>query len=224
MPFPGTFPVGLFAGAASLTLSQVLSATDASGAAFTLPNGIQAGDLIVVLDYAVSPASIPTAVTPAGFTNDINVNDGVFCRMMLSHKIADGSEGGTSVSGMDGGDGEGKLTYVFRGNRPIVSATVLDTAGQVTNGDPSAQVVNVSGVAASLIVIGGYACGTAAVSPRNFDTVKDGEINVSPTIGGGSGDIWLAYKVYNFSPADSTIDMGDEGSLNGLVSCYIACA
>jgi hypothetical protein len=44
----------------------VLSTTDAADAAFTLPVGIQAGDLIVVLDIALGTITPPTTAIPSG--------------------------------------------------------------------------------------------------------------------------------------------------------------
>lgn len=222
MPFPGIFPVGLFSGARLESLSQVLSATDNSGGAFTLPNGIQAGDLIVVLDMAIDVTGpVPTAVTPSGFTNDINFNDGNTARVMLSHKIADGTEGGASVTGMDAPDGESKLTYVFRGNIPISLVSVQDIATEFTTGNPVSQTANASGGTVPLVVLGGYLTSGVAVDPRTFSPAKDGEINVAL---GGLSDFWLAYKIYNSSPADVSIDMDDEGGNNALCSCYIQCS
>jgi hypothetical protein len=213
---------GFGAGGNLTTLTQVLSASDNDGAAFTLPIGIQAGDLIVVLDMAGnSGGPAPSAVTPAGFTNAINAA-GAASRTMLSFKIANGTEGGTSVNGMNGED-ECKLTYVFRGDRPITAASAFGVNSQVdVAGNPSPQVVAALGGVAPLIVLAGYGTiGLNFVDPRTFSPAKDGEIAVLSA--GGALDMWLAYKAYNSAPANVTVDMDDEG-LDNLVSCGVQCA
>ena len=71
------------------------------------------------------------------------------------------------------------------------------------------------------MVPGGYGCANGTVNPRTFtvggSAAKDGETQAT----GGSADNWLAYKIYNSSPADVVIDQDDEGDNNALVSCYI---
>jgi len=72
-----------------------------------------------------------------------------------------------------------------------------------------------------LIVLGCYVAAINAVNPRTFNPAKDGEIQATAV--DGPEDLWLAYKIYNSSPADVSIDMDDEGLFNALVSCYIQC-
>ncbi|HWE21758.1 MAG TPA: hypothetical protein VG758_32045 [Hyphomicrobiaceae bacterium] len=48
---------------------------------------------------------------------------------------------------------------------------------------------------------------------------KDGEINVVL----GALNAYLAYKIYNSSPVNVTVDMDDEGT-NELYSCYVSCS
>jgi hypothetical protein len=46
---------------------------------------------------------------------------------------------------------------------------------------------------------------------------KDGEAT-------SGSDCYLAWKIYDASPADVTADMDDEGTVNALASGYLACA
>jgi len=94
-------------------------------------------------------------------------------------------------------------------------------ASEFTSGNPAAQTVNASGGAPPLIVLGCYVAAINAVNPRTFNPAKDGEIQATAV--DGPEDLWLAYKIYNSSPADVAIDMDDEGLFNALVSCYIQC-
>lgn len=179
----------------------------------TAPAGILRGDLIVLLDR-VSQTGLPTAVVPSGFTQIRSDNDGSSVRMIPSYKIALGTEGGTSITGMAAGSFEdGKALAVFRGNVPISGVSIASSAGQITNGNPTSQNVTAASGVSPLIVIGGYAS-NAAVNPRTFTPAKDGEINPDTLL-------YLAYKIYNADPADTAIDMDDEGSGNGLQSFYL---
>lgn len=218
---PGWNPA-FITGARLTTITQVLSA-DAETESITAPSGIQAGDLIVLFDAASTGyGSAPTAVTPSGFTNIINTSGAVSgfagWRMMLSYKLAVGTEGSSSITGMIGDGLTGKCLLVFRGNKPATLITTADPEGEATDGNPTAKTVGAASGVVPLIVIGGYVSVSGTVSPRTFSPAKDGEINTD------SNDVWLAWKIYNTSPADVSIDMDDEGNGNGLQTCYIQMA
>jgi hypothetical protein len=204
--------------AGAMTVSMIDSATS-TAVTITAPAGVVAGDLLVLLDRATSIFSMPTLVTPTGFTSIVNTVGAAYDRMNMSYKIAVADDASATVTGMDGADYERKAMYVFRGSSVITTATPYDAAGEITSGDPADQVVNCSGGAVPLVVIAGYSCYAAAgsVDPRTFSTTKDGEI--APA---GITDFYLAYKIYNSSPADTTVGMADEGSNNILQSCYIS--
>jgi hypothetical protein len=222
---PGFFPPGA-AAVGLTTLTQVLSATDSAGATMTLPVGIQAGDLIVLWDHAVSAATPVTAV-PSGFNSIANdtVGDG-FNRVILSYKVAVGTESGATITGMTN-NGTAvdlvKLVYVFRGNQPIKAVNVVSAAIDSIHTNPTAQVVSSGSGKAPLVVIGAYSCYDGTINPRSFTPAKDGEINVTGSTQ-ARVQSYLAYKIYNSAPADVTIDMDDEGNGNSLASCYISCS
>lgn len=198
------------------TLSQVASATSTSSSV-TGPSTILAGDLLVLWDIAInSVSSAPATAVPSGFTAAINFTQALI-RAIVSYKIATGVEASATLSGMSGTNGtyaQGKCLYVFRGNAPVTAVAVNDANSENTVGDPTAQVINASGGAAPLIVLGAYNGFNGAVDPRSFSTTKDGEIN-------SDTKNYLAYKIYNSSPSDTTIDMDDEGNSNTLISCYL---
>jgi hypothetical protein len=200
----------------TITLSQVASATSTS-ATITGPAGITAGDLLVLWDTAASFASVPTVVVPTGFSSISNQNNGTNNRAILSAKIADGSEASASITGMNGDSANLKSLYVFRGSVPLTAFVANDVGQEITANNPSAQTCNASGGAVPLVVIGAYRS-PGVIDPRTFTVggsdAKDGEINPAATN-------YLAYKIYNSAPADVTIDMDDEGSINVLVSTYI---
>jgi hypothetical protein len=208
-------PAGLTA------LSQVLSATS-TGETIDAPAGIVAGDLLVLLDKAQSDGTTPTAVLPTGFTS-IHDDGLSTIRQKASYKLADGSEASASITGMVGNFGNAKILLVFRGNNAAQSLTLAGAAGEATAGDPSAQVVGASGGTAPLIVLGFYGApgGLAGldIDTRSFTPAKDDEVNSTTRL-------YAAWKIYDSSPADVTVDMGDfaDTGANVLQSCYIACS
>lgn len=201
------------------TVSFLASSTSVDSETITLPASIAAGDLIIVLD-AISNDSSPTLVTPSGFTNVTNATSS-YMRFASCYKIADGSEASTSVTGLlpDPPGGGAKIAAVFRGDVAISSFTPASiNQPSIDNANPTAQSVTASGGTPPLIVFGFYVNDYGSgVNPRTFSPTKDGEINES---GATYCDLWLAYKIYNSSPANVTVDMDDEGYGNGIQSYY----
>jgi hypothetical protein len=194
------------------TLSQVLSATSAAST-ITLPGGILASDLIVLLDYATNSSGLPTSVTPVGFTNLTNTpQTGGIRRVMVSAKIADGTEGGTSITGMNGTSQNRKGCLIFRGDAPPATVTGGGGTFEFTLNAPTNQAQNVSGFAVPVVVLAMYAS-TGSVTTRGMSPAKDGEISQV------SNQWYLAWKIYNTSPANTTISQSDDGS-NGMFSSF----
>lgn len=210
------------AGGALTTLSEQASATS-TAATITGPASIAAGDLLVLWDAANGSFGEPTSVVPTGFTSIIDFSTvGTDLRCIASYKIADGSEASATITGMDGAAADHKMLYVFRGNVAISSVSANDTASEINIGNPLAQTVNASGGTPPLIIFGGYLSLGSTIDPRTFTVggspSKDGEISTGT-------DAYLAYKIYNASPADTVVDMDDEGSTyNALASFYLACS
>ena len=178
----------------------------------TGPASIIAGDLLVLANNAVTGGGAPSATVPSGFTSIGTVADGA-SRSVISYKIADGSEASASIAGMSGASFNAHCLYVFRGDEAVNTVTPGSVAGQITTGNPTAQVVTSGSGSAPLVVIGVYGS-DVAVSPRSFSPAKSGEINVSTFY-------YLAYLIYNSSPANVTVDMDDESNSNVLQSCYL---
>ncbi len=201
----------------------------------TLPAGIQAGDLIVVLDVVMGN-TVPSAVTPSGFTLALNTSfsNTTSVRSVLLYKIAAGTESSTNITLMtarvdDNGDppvqGECavRIAAVFRGSSAITGVTVASTNAQGTSGNPTAQTVTASGGTPPLIVFGVYEDAVVnngeiagAVGTRTMSPAKDAEITTAST------GVYLAYKIYNETPVDVSVDMNDEGNVNMLQSLYMA--
>lgn len=207
-------------GAAALTsITQVLSATSTSST-INFPGGIQSGDLIVLIDRGFQASTTPPAdVTPTGFTrvgSSLTLASGLASvRQNAWYKKADGTESG-ALTGLNADFANDKVMIVFRGNTPASTLTLGGSGAEITDGNPAAQNCPASGGLAPLVVLGAYGS-SGAVNPRTFSTTKDGEVNSSTSL-------YLAWKIYNSSPANSSIDMDDEGNLNTLQSFYIQMA
>lgn len=195
----------------SLSISFVDSATINDSVTINMPAGIQAGDLAILADWSLNTSGLPIGVVPSLWTQiGTSLTMGTqYCRV-LSYKVLDGTE--TTITGMNFSLASRKLMVVFRKTAGIWGSP-QDVAEESTAGNPSAQTVNVG--AAPLVVVGSY-ISTNAVSPRTMTPTKTSEVGVS------DGPNYFAWAIYNSSPADTTVDMDDEGSGNILSSFYIA--
>jgi len=204
-----------FGSAQDFTSVSFFNSSTSTSATITLPSSIQYGDLIVIFDRA-SVFGTVTKVVPTGFTEVGDYNGSSF-RFVVSAKIADGSEGGTSVTGMNETT-DRKIALVFRGNAPISSFND-NTSWQAerTDGNPAAQTVAVNGQAAPLIALAGY-CNS---STRTFSPTSDGEVSL---VSGGE-NLYAQYLSYNTAPgADATVNGNDGGTGNFLGSLYLLLA
>lgn len=225
---PGWNP-GFIAGrGVATTIAFQNSTTAQNSGTVTGHASIIAGDLLVYLDRGYNKGGFPTSVTPADFTNILDFTANVDTKMMLSVKIATGAEASAAITGMSfSGGGGNKILAVFRPDALITTASAQDPDSEGAAGNPSAQTITSGSGAVPLVVLGCYGSyssgtGAAVVNPRTFTVggspAKDGEINSTVA---SSEDLWLAYKIYNSSPANVVVDMDDEGSYNTLGSCYI---
>jgi hypothetical protein len=212
---------GALSGRAPLTTltlfgSAVGTSTGTVNNAVTAPASIQAGDLMIFCQTNTSN----NATLPSGFTLINTITDGTTL-ISTSYKIAAGNEGGTTITGATGLAFQSTILAVFRGDVPISAVTVASVASQnAGTNTPTNQVVTSSTGLAPLIVFGGYrAANTGAdISPRGMSPAKDGEFNSTFL------KHYLAYKIYNASPANVTVSMADHGVTNMLQSFYLAAA
>jgi hypothetical protein len=198
--------------ATSLTVPASATSTATT---ITAPADIQAGDVLLLLDKASDiDGGSPTAVVPTGFTNISTLNDTSVQTQICSYKIADGSEASSTITGMVGGNNVRKAMIVIRPDAPATAVNVGSLGAEISNANPAAKSVTASAGSPALIVIGAYGNAFAAISPRTFSTTADAEITPAT-------NLYLAYKIYNSSPADTSIDMDDEGTSNALQGFYL---
>lgn len=188
------------------------------------PAGVRKGDVAVLFEVSRNTAGggalADVDMTASGWASPIlNQSDatiGTVERDKISHKILTGSEG-ASFTGLSGSSNTCcKLLVIVRGNAPISSVGVSTVNNQVTTGNPTAQ-NNTSGSGTPPLIVFGWYMASAAVDPRTMSPAKDSEININA----GSRDVWVAWKIYNSSPSNVSVDMDDEGT-NYLRSFFLS--
>lgn len=186
------------------------SSSTSSASTITVPSDVVAGDLLVLYDTPVNLSGFPTSVVPTKFSTILNSTSGNARRTVCSYKIAEGTDAGTSITGMNGTNANSKILLAFSTNG-ATAAAAYDIAFQSTDGDPTAQVVNASGQTTPLVVLAFMRQATA--TGQSFSPTEDGTVTDLTSKG--------YYKIYNSSPADVTVDCGDGGTQNNLMSFYI---
>lgn len=195
--------------------TATLSSTDTIAAAPV------AGELLILLDYAykdVIASGGVSYVLPAGFvelvTSFVTGGTNYYGRLVLSAKISDGTE--TSIVGMNptGSFSARKILKRFAGDVPINAITISAALEQGTSGNPAPQDI-LAGAATPPVLLLAAHCSAYAVSPRTWAPAKDGEAAST------SSTCYLAWKIYDSSPADHSVDMDDEGRPNTLASLFI---
>lgn len=204
-------------GGGALSFTFVTYSTSTSST-ITIPAQAVAGDFAVLVDaaYRNSSVTIPTAVTPGGWTTQVStsISATVSVRLMTSYRTITGGLAGTSVSGMNS-DFEEKILLLFRPSSTIITTTASSWNAQGTGSDPTLQTVSASGVTTPLIVLA--AAAAAPSSTVAFTTETPSMTNVVNSAYPLA--LRVGYTIYNTSPSDQSIDTGDNGA-NVLQSGY----
>lgn len=210
---------------ADRTLRQVWLFASATSAAASViaPAGIQKGDLMVLIDAPESAGAINTASVPAGFTQFRDVPPtGWETKVVMSYKIADGTEGGATITGMTGTVENAKVLLVFRGKARITGMTMVSQQYDVSNGDPSGVVANFAAytpAASPVIALGTVQCRGA--TPPAFQTQ-------SPAFAASltGGHLRVGYTIYDKAAAlsNQTVDLNDNGLGNLVTVCGLVIA
>lgn len=205
---------------ADRTLRQVwlFASTTSAAASVIAPAGIQKGDLMVLIDAPENAAAINTASVPSGFTQFRDApSSGWETKVVMSYKIADGTEGGATIMGMTGAVENAKVLLVFRGRARIRSLSMVSDLHEMSNGDPSGVIANFSGItpaASPVIALGTVQC--RGSTPPAFQTQ-------SPAFGASltGGHLRVGYTIYDKAAAISNqnVDLADNGQGNIVTVC-----
>lgn len=183
----------------------------------TIPTDIKKGDLIVFYQYAGGTFGTPSYVDPGD--NFVTVGGAVgptWSAASLHVKIADGTESGATITGMNGSWNDDKIVAVFRGNRPFVKVRWATGSfiPEMTDGNPAAQVIS-SAAALGPIIALALMSSRSSISPRTATPAMQGEIDT------GSNNANLLYHCMVGDYHDITVDMDDEGSNQSLMSGFL---
>lgn len=203
----------------SSPLSSVAFQTsaDSSGQTITCPT-VLPGDIGVLFDTATdSTSSIPANVVPSGFTQLQTSAFSAFYRTTLSYKVFNGSESGSAITGMNGNHSNAKILIVFRPNAPIASVGTSTFLQETTTGNPSPQLIAAAGQGSPLIRLATCVNGAGTSSP-NFTS---GTFDSTITKAGSDSSIRAGYAIQNVSPSNDTVDSGDSGAGNCLISGWM---
>lgn len=205
-------------GVAPITTLSYIAEAVSTTASVSAPASIEPGDLLIMIDGAEGSASDPTVVVPTNFTQIGSTNESgtTNMRMVVSYKIADGSEDSASITGMDGSLSDNKILWQFRGSGPITGFTVSTPVTQAVLGNPAQQTIAASGGVAPVLGIATFFNNNAGASINPRTT------SITPTrIGTSSAHLYGHAYIQDSSPADYTFDMDDEGDGNFLFGFYI---
>jgi hypothetical protein len=180
---------------------------------------VQQYDVGVLIDFAAqNTTGVPPAVVPSGFTQiQTSTLTTPNCRGIAAYKVFNGSESGSTLTGLTSDTRMTKTLLVFRPNGVITSVTASTWTGSIDVGDPSSQLISASGQAVPLIRIAG------ASSNVTTNPTLTGTFDGTVTQGTGSGRQVVGYKIQNSSPSNNTVDMNDVGT-NYLVAGWLSFA
>lgn len=195
------------------------SATTSTGTNITAPASIEAGDLLILTQWGGQNTSPPSDVTPTDWTDvptsQSITSGGAGARLSMKYKIADGTEDGSTITGMNAAAVNRKIILLFRANKPITALTVSAAVGDSTSGNPSTQTILASLGTPPVLGVATYALSPSSgtINPRTMSVTEDIEVK-------SDDNHWIKAYVQNSSPADFTFDMDDEGSINQLLGAY----
>lgn len=196
-------PYSLFSG-----VTFVASATSTSSG-IVIPATAQVGDLAYLVDVGDEVAG---GSAPAGWTTVITTNyTGAYC--VHSLKILTSGEPGSTVTGMNGTDGNWKVCLVFRPSSSVSNVAISSYNGEGSTGNPSTQNVTVVGQTTPVIVI------ASTFSNNGFPAFVTETPAFSQTI--TQSRQVVGFTIYNESPQNHAVDMGDPGTQNIIQSGYI---
>jgi hypothetical protein len=200
----------------AVTSVSFQTSADSDAQTITCPT-VSLGDIGVLVDGAVNASGTPTNVIPSGFTQ-LQSSTIDFARTTMSYKVFDGSEDGSSLTGMNGNASNAKILLVFRPNGTISSVGLSTFLQETTNGNPASQAIAASGQSAPLIRLACAAVGSNSTPPP----FAAGTFDATVTKAGSFSAIRAGYTVQNSAPSDDTVDVGDNGNGNCLISGWMS--
>jgi hypothetical protein len=224
LPARADFGVGNLTGFGSgepLKLRYIANVSQSNGGAnIVLMNGIEPFDILVGVEL---PANSTATGVPAntgwsgwGGYNGATCTTGVATRYRLFGKVADGTEDGTTVTGMPDSASDKKAVLQFRPNKPVVAWLGSSVISVCSGTNPAQQTMTATGATSYPVLgIATFRANGGTVDPRNTSITPDVEVDI-----GGVGGAYVHAYIQDRVVADYTWDMGDEGDQNFLNGNY----
>lgn len=191
-------------------LSFINSAANSLGSSVTCP-ATQAGDILLFWQGHYQPG-LSSLVTPSGFSLTGNATGESAYRSVLFHKVATGTEGGTTLSGLSGNGTYGVIVAVFRANVPVTGVVANSVNTQTSGpGVGTSQTVPSGGGSAPILAVGG---GTTASRSTTFSP-QTARISVNSGFGA------LCYNIQNSTPANVSLSTNASNpGVSAVVGCF----
>lgn len=182
------------------------SSSNSTTTSLTLPNDLGSQDLLILHNVAYSSSStIPTLVSPSGWTSIANQTDSYAVnqtRATTWYIAGDPSLSGTSVSGMTGTLSQRMICVVFRNaTYQSVGTNTYDSSSSTATGSLTAGTTPYIGLA--------FVAGSGSAT---LPTVPSG-VSYTPS---SSGNIFAAYTLNGGAGTYTTNDSGSVTSLKLL--------
>jgi len=179
-----------------------------------IPASTSTGDLILLFEQRNGSTSDPG--TPSGFTR-IFFGSGANHGQAWSYRIAQSGDAGSTVVLASSGNNRSDVVVFSSSTGTITYGGSFDVDSEFTSGNPAAQTILASSGTKPLVALVGVRTGGDAVSSSFTSTSS------LITLVNGAVQFSSGYKIFN--PADTavdiTVDSGDGGTRNSLVSMYI---
>lgn len=197
----------------------------------TVPNGVKAGDLLVLCDAATSQFNF-TGVFPSGFTGIKSLallvgTPQLFALYSSFRIVQNDAEAGTTVTGLGNAQTRSvKTMLAFRPKRPLTAANVFGTPGGLftSNSDLPPQTIEASEATAPGVALGFWFWVGAEGLARTMTI--DGEDVIEGGDGDGNGGVWgfVSFKTMQRTAdlADVVVDHpGSSGNVAAMESAYL---
>lgn len=191
-----------------------VNSTTATTATLTLPTFLD-GDIAILFQSATNVSTtIPTAVTPTGWTNVVNsgVSSTTSLRIMTHYKIMTAGESGTVLTGMAGTNNVRYMIAIYRPSRTYTISTST-VSQQATTAAPTNQTLTMTSITGPYIGVACYAS-DATISPAGGGSTT----TATRDIGASTYNMKTFESIDNSTSfTNSTISMTDTG-VNGMAS------
>ena len=198
------------ASGASLTTLTLVASGAGDTTTITIPEaGRAAGNFALFTNYGYGGVNNPAIISGGTMLAEVT-QDSADDRHRVYAKVLDGTE--TSFTGING-NYEGWSVQVYRPDGPILDfGNGASPSTYFGSGNPSAQSITVA-AAEPLLFLYAALLGVVAFTPSaaGMDTYATTSVSFSATEIVSKGD----------TPVNRTVDMGDTGSANSLISGYI---